>query len=78
MDHLFHFFQTQFLTFSAKYGLLGDMDGLTVAGDGTPIFTITYPEAYQLVIVIPKAFLNTTIPGSTLYTTATRDGIAPV
>ncbi len=38
-DRLFHFFQTQILEVSANLGLLGDMDALTVAGDGTPVAT---------------------------------------
>ncbi|MCZ2840186.1 transposase [Modestobacter sp. VKM Ac-2985] len=38
-DRLFTFFQSQFLTVSAKMGLLGEMDKLNAAGDGTPIET---------------------------------------
>jgi hypothetical protein len=44
-DRLFHFFQSQFLAVSAKFGLLGDMDALSVAGDGTPIVTAAYPRS---------------------------------
>ena len=44
-DRLFHFFQTQILTISANLGLLGDMNSLTVAGDGTPIVTAAYPRS---------------------------------
>ena len=38
-DRLFHFFQSQILAVSAKLGLLGDMNALSVAGDGTPVIT---------------------------------------
>lgn len=44
-DRLFHFFQSQFLAISAKLGLFGDMDALSVAGDGTPIVTATHPRS---------------------------------
>ena len=44
-DRLFHFFQSQFLAISAKLGLFGDMDALSVAGDGTPIVTAAYPRS---------------------------------
>jgi len=44
-DRLFHFFQTQILAISADLGLLGDMNALTVAGDGTPIVTAAYPRS---------------------------------
>jgi len=44
-DRLFHFFQTQILAISAKLGLLGDMNLLTAAGDGTPIVTSAYPRS---------------------------------
>lgn len=38
-DRLYDFFQSEFLTKSADLGLLGLMDSLTVAGDGTPVVT---------------------------------------
>ena len=38
-DGLYKFFQSEFLTVSADLGLLGLMDSLTVAGDGTPVVT---------------------------------------
>ena len=41
-DMLFHFFHSQILAVSAKLGLLGDMNALCVAGDGTPIVTTAY------------------------------------
>ncbi len=44
-DRLFHFFQTQILTISAKLGLLGDTNELTVAGDGTPLVTSVYTRS---------------------------------
>lgn len=44
-DRLFHFFQTQILTISAKFGLLGSPNSLSVAGDGTPIVTSVYPRS---------------------------------
>ena len=44
-DRLFHFFQTQILAISAKLGLLGDMNALSAAGDGTPVVTAAYPRS---------------------------------
>lgn len=44
-DRLFHFFQTQILTISANMGLIGDIDNLCAAGDGTPIVTAAYPRS---------------------------------
>lgn len=44
-DRLFHFFQTQILAISATLGLLGDMNALSAAGDGTPIVTAAYPRS---------------------------------
>jgi hypothetical protein len=44
-DPLFDFFQSQFLAVSGKYGLLGNLDALSVAGDGTPIETARYPRS---------------------------------
>ena len=44
-DRLFHFFETQILAVSAKLGLLGDMNSLSLAGDGTPIVTAVYPRS---------------------------------
>ena len=44
-DRLFHFFQTQILATSAKFGLLGDINELTVAGDGTPIVTSAFTRS---------------------------------
>ena len=41
-DRLFDFFQTQILTVSAKLGLLGDVEQLNVAGDGTPVVTSSH------------------------------------
>jgi hypothetical protein len=38
-DRLYDFFQAEFLTVSADLGLLGLMNSLTVAGDGTPVVT---------------------------------------
>src|SRR5690606_39093689 len=38
-DRLFHFFQSHILTVSAKLGLLGNVEQLKVAGDGTPVVT---------------------------------------
>lgn len=47
-DQLFNLFQSQFLAFSAKLGLLGDLNRLNVAGDGTPIVTSAYPRSRSL------------------------------
>jgi hypothetical protein len=44
-DRLFHFFETQILSVSAKLGLLGNMNSLTAAGDGTPVVTAAYPRS---------------------------------
>ena len=44
-DRLFQLFQSMFLSTSAKFGLLGDLDSLTIAGDGTPIDTARYPRS---------------------------------
>jgi len=44
-DRLFHFFQTQIIAISAKLGLLGNINSLSVAGDGTPIVTSVYPRS---------------------------------
>nr|WP_239588346.1 transposase [Gracilibacillus alcaliphilus] len=41
-DRLFDFFQTQILSVSAKLGLLGDVQQLNVAGDGTPVVTSSH------------------------------------
>ncbi len=45
VDRLFEFFQSQILDVSAKLGLLGNLDSLSVAGDGTPIETARYPRS---------------------------------
>jgi hypothetical protein len=47
-DRLFNFFQSQFVTFSAKLGLLGELDHLNIAGDGTPVVTGAYPRSRSL------------------------------
>ena len=44
-DRLFHFFQSQIIAISANLGLLGDMNALSTAGDGTPIVTAAYPRS---------------------------------
>lgn len=44
-DRLFHFFQSQFLSVSARLGLFGDVSALSTAGDGTPIVTAAYPRS---------------------------------
>lgn len=44
-DPLFIFFQSQFLEVSSQYGLLGNPDALSVAGDGTPLETARYPRS---------------------------------
>ncbi len=44
-DRLFDFFQSQFLDVSAKLGLLGNLESLGVAGDGTPLETARYPRS---------------------------------
>ena len=38
-DRLFDFFQSNFLSVSADLGLLGSLDSLAIAGDGTPVVT---------------------------------------
>lgn len=44
-DRLFEFFQSQILSVSAKLGLLGDLSSLSVAGDGTPLVTASFPRS---------------------------------
>ncbi len=44
-DRLFDFFQSQILTVSAKLGLLGDVEQLNVAGDGTPVVTASHTRS---------------------------------
>lgn len=44
-DLLFDFFRENILQVSADLGLLGDLDKLSVAGDGTPIATAAYPRS---------------------------------
>lgn len=44
-DRLFDFFQSQILAVSANLGLLGDLDSLSAAGDGTPIVTAAHPRS---------------------------------
>lgn len=44
-DRLFDLFQSEILSVSAKYGLLGDAGALSVAGDGTPVVTAAYPRS---------------------------------
>lgn len=44
-DRLFHFFQSQILAVSANLGLLGNMNSLTIAGDGTPVATSVYTRS---------------------------------
>jgi hypothetical protein len=44
-DRLQAFFQSQIVAVSANLGLLGDMNSLTVAGDGTPVVTSAYPRS---------------------------------
>lgn len=44
-DRLFDFFKSQFLAVSAHLGLLGDLDQLNVAGDGTPVVTSARPRS---------------------------------
>lgn len=44
-DRLFDFFQSQFLDVSAKLGLLGNLNSLGIAGDGTPLETARYPRS---------------------------------
>ncbi|MFC0216758.1 transposase [Paenibacillus chartarius] len=44
-DRLQQFFQSQIVAVSAKIGLLGDLNALTLAGDGTPVVTAAYPRS---------------------------------
>lgn len=44
-DRLFDFFQSQILSVSASLGLLGNINSLSVAGDGTPVETSVYPRS---------------------------------
>ena len=44
-DRLFEFFQSQILDVSANLGLLGNLDSLSAAGDGTPVATASFPRS---------------------------------
>jgi hypothetical protein len=44
-DLLQEFFHSQIVAVSARLGLLGDMNALTLAGDGTPLVTSVYPRS---------------------------------
>lgn len=44
-DKLFDFFQSQIVSVSAKFGLLGNLSALGTAGDGTPVVTSAYPRS---------------------------------
>lgn len=44
-DRLFSLFQDAFLAVSAKLGLLGDVNRLSIAGDGMPVTTAAYPRS---------------------------------
>ncbi|GAU80091.1 transposase [Fusibacter sp. 3D3] len=44
-DRLFDLFQSQFLSISANLGLLGDLESLSIAGDGTPFETQRYQRS---------------------------------
>lgn len=44
-DRLFHFFQENILSISARLGLLGDCSALSANGDGTPLATAAYSRS---------------------------------
>ncbi|MBE1557191.1 hypothetical protein H4683_004330 [Filibacter limicola] len=44
-DRLFDLFQSQIISVSAKLGLLGDVEQLNVAGDGTPLVTSSHTRS---------------------------------
>ena len=44
-DRLFDFFQSQFIDLSAKLGLLGNLESLSLAGDGTSLETARFPRS---------------------------------
>jgi DDE family transposase len=44
-DRLFEFFQSQILDVSANLGLLGNRSSISVAGDGTPLVTASFPRS---------------------------------
>lgn len=47
-DRLFDLFQSEILSVSAKFGLLGNLQALGVAGDGTPVSTAAYPRSQPI------------------------------
>ena len=47
-DRLFDFFQSEFLAVSARFGLLGHLHLLSVAGDGTPVVTSSLLRSKRL------------------------------
>ena len=44
-DRLFELFQSQIIDVSANLGLLGNLDTLSLAGDGTPLATASFPRS---------------------------------
>ena len=76
-DKLFYFFQTQILSISESYGLLGSINAPSVAGDVRLLPQRHIPEVNLLVIVVPKASLNATMIVFIPNPTATQAGIAP-
>lgn len=47
-DRLFHFFQSEILAVSARFGLLDDGHEMNVAGDGMPVVTSARPRSKSL------------------------------
>lgn len=61
-DRLFDFFQSQFLSVSANLGLLGDLENLSIAGDGTPFETQRYPRSKATCDCFSKGILKCNHP----------------
>jgi len=57
-DRLHAFFESQFLAVSARLGLLGDLQALSVAGDGTPVVTAAYPRSKPTCLCHAQGLVN--------------------
>ncbi|MCD1259201.1 transposase [Paenibacillus athensensis] len=55
-DTLFALFREQFLMISASLGLLGDVQNLSIAADGTPLRTSAFPRSKRLCDCREKGF----------------------
>ncbi|MEX2013754.1 MAG: transposase, partial [Parcubacteria group bacterium] len=61
-DRLFDFFQDHILAISSHLGLLGNMEKLNVAGDGTPIVTSAYIRSKSTCVCRAQGLANCNHP----------------